>query len=388
MSPTVLKGGLHGEVLRHLRDAGPRTKSQLAQSLGVSRTTLTLSLRSLAAAGHVEDGPLAASSGGRRSVRVRFGPGRRFLAVSVGERRVRVALLDGHLSIVTGVSIDLLSLQGRPATLADTVVGAARRVLDWRPPSAVGVSAADTEATLLTELTTRLAEVYPEAPLATLPAVRAMALGERRSGAAAGIDDFLAVRLGAGVTTAAVTGGELSTGAAGRAGAVGHLRVEEFGPACVCGLSGCLDAFVGSGALLARAGELARRGRSETLRKVLEATGSIDLADVVAAGRSGDRVSLELARDVGHRLGPVLAVFVAQVNPRVVVLGGPIAALGPSLADDLQATVRRVAPDTVANETQIILSTMGEQAVLTGTGSEAVAKWIAARVPHFRTDSP
>ena len=377
MSPVHLRGSLQGQVLRRLRDSGPQTKAQLAQALCVSRTTLAVSVRSLAAAGHVEDGPLAASSGGRRSVCVRIPAKRSFLAVSLGERRVRVAMLDGHLSIVAGVSIDARTLwDGTGSVPAGTVLNAAARVLDERVPCAIGVAAADPQSALLGELTTRLAAMYAGAPVTALPAVRAMALGERRAGTAAGIDDLLAVRLGAGVTAASIVGGELSTGATGRAGEIGHLQVEEFGPTCACGLSGCLDAFVGSAALTARASELARRGRSASLRRVLDSAGSIDLADIVAAGRQGDPVVAQIARDLAPRLGPVVASLVAQVDPSMVVLGGPVAALGPYLMDDVRSTVHHLAPVLTANRTQMMVSTLGEQAVLIGTGAEAVAAWI------------
>ena len=102
-----MRRGLDGEVLRVLRDAGPQTKNQLAHVLVIPRTTLNASVRGLADAGHVEDGSVAASSGGRRSVTVRIACGRRFLVLSMGEAAARVAVLDGQLTVTSGVNIDL-----------------------------------------------------------------------------------------------------------------------------------------------------------------------------------------------------------------------------------------------------------------------------------------
>jgi len=218
--------------------------------------------------------------------------------------------------------------------------------------------------------------------------VRAMALGERRSGAARDVDDFVAVRLGRSVTTATVAGGHTSKGVNGRSGEIGHLRVEEFGPECVCGLTGCLDSFAGSTAVVAQATELAGRGRSATLAGVLDRNGSLDLADLVAAGRAGDPVVAQLARDLGQRLGRVVAGLVAQTNPLCVVLGGPVAALGGHLLGDLRATVYRIAPPLLAEGLEIVLSELGEQAVLIGTASEALERWIVDELEapeHDRT---
>ncbi len=371
-----MRGGLDGEVLRRLRDAGPQTKAELAAWLRVPRTTLQASLRVLVAAGHLEDGPLAPSSGGRRSVSVRVAPSRVAVAVSIGERRVRVAVLDGQLTISAGVSIDLHDRGSAPDPISETVLRATQQLLGGRIPVAIGVASADTGSGLLGELISTLGEVYAGTPVATLPAVRAMALGERRSGAARHVDDFVAVRLGGSVTTATVAGGHLGTGATGRSGEIGHLRVEEFGPACVCGLTGCLDSFVSSVALVGQATELARRGRSAPLARVLDQSGALDLADLVSAGQAGDPAVVQLARELGQRLGRVVASLVAQANPRCIVLGGPVAALGGHLLGDLRATVYRLAPARLAEDLEIVLSELGEQAVLIGTGSEALETWI------------
>ena len=367
--------GLEGEVLRQLRDAGPRSKTQLAESLDVPRSTLTAALRSLAEAGDIEDGPLAPSSGGRRSVTVRVSAGRSFLVVSLGERRVRVAVLDGHLTVVAKVSLNLQECGVEEEPFADTVLRGTQQVLAGRVPVAIGVATADQQSTLTQALTDRLADTYAATPIATLRAVRAMALGERRAGATRGIDDFVAVRLGKSVTTATVSGGILGAGAAGRSGEIGHLQVEEFGPACLCGRTGCLDAFISSEALVAQAVDLAQGGRSETLQHVFDQSGALDLSDLVAAARAGDAVAVQLARDVGQRLGRVVAGLVAHSDPRLVVVGGPVAALGMHLLGDLRATVYRVAPAGLTQGLEVILSDLGEQAVLVGAGWGSFEAW-------------
>ena len=371
-----MRNGLEGELLRLLRDAGPQTKSQLAQTLGVPRTTVSASLRSLADAGHIEDGPLAASSGGRRSVNIRIAPGRLVVAVTLSERRARVAVLDGHLTIATSASIDLQDREPDPERLSGTVLEVTEQVLAGSAPATIGVATVDTESGLNEAVVGRFADVYAGTPVATLPAVRAMALGERRSGAARGVDDFVAVRLGGSVTTTTVAGGRLGLGASGRSGEIGHLRVEEFGPACVCGLTGCLDSFVSPGALVAQATDLVRRGRSPALGQVIDRRGAIEFDDLVAAARAGDPVVALLARDLGQRLGKVVAGLVAQADPRCVVLGGPVTALGRHLMGDLRATVYRLAPPRVAEDLEIVMSVLGLQGVLIGAASTALDLWI------------
>ena len=373
---THVRGGLDGEVLRRLRDAGPQTKAELAAWLRVPRTTLQASLRELVAAGHLEDGPLAPSSGGRRSVSVRVAPSRVAVAVSIGERRVRVAVLDGQLTISAGVSIDLHDRGSAPDPISETVLRATQQLLGGRIPVAIGVESPTRGRGCSASSSAPWGRCTPARRSPRSQPCARWRFGERRSGAARHVDDFVAVRLGGSVTTATVAGGHLGTGATGRSGEIGHLRVEEFGPACVCGLTGCLDSFVSSVALVGQATELARRGRSAPLARVLDQSGALDLADLVSAGQAGDPAVVQLARELGQRLGRVVASLVAQANPRCIVLGGPVAALGGHLLGDLRATVYRLAPARLAEDLKIVLSELGEQAVLIGTGSEALETWI------------
>ena len=40
--------------------------------------------------------------------------------------------------------------------------------------------------------------------------------------------------------------GELFRGAAGTAGEIGHVTIDENGPICRCGNRGCLETFIGA----------------------------------------------------------------------------------------------------------------------------------------------
>ncbi|MEO9322819.1 ROK family protein [Nocardioides sp. C4-1] len=367
--------GLGGEVLRRLRDTGPQTKAQLAAGFDVPRTTLAGTLRQLVADGLVDDGPVAPSSGGRRSVSVRIQPDLRFVAVSIGERRIRVAALGGHLAITSGHSIDLAEHGDDVDAVGSTVLDAVADVVDGARPLALAMAAPDLAAPFAEALRARLADHLPDIDHVALSAVRAMALGERHSGAATGLTDVVAVRLGHSVTSATIAGGRLARGAASAAGEIGHLRVEEFGPSCTCGRTGCLDAYASSAAVVARGRELAERGRSPRLTEILDAQGDLTLADVVAGAEGGDAAVVQLAREAGQRLGPVVAGLVAHANPSRVVLGGPVAALGMHLLGDVRAAAYRLAPPRAAEGVEIVLSERGERAVLVGAGIEAFEAW-------------
>lgn len=71
---------------------------------------------------------------------------------------------------------------------------------------------------------------------------KALALAEGWRGAAAGVDDFVAMVVSTGIGGGIVLGGRLLDGATGNAGHIGHVIVEPGGRLCACGASGCLEA--------------------------------------------------------------------------------------------------------------------------------------------------
>ena len=128
---------------------------------------------------------------------------------------------------------------------------------------------------------------------------------------------------------------------------------------------------------------------SSELSQVLERAGTLDLRDLVTAARAGDAVVAQVARDLGQRLGRVVAGVVAHANPRRVVVGGPVAAMGSSFLGDLRATVYRLALPSLAEGLEMNLSDPDGPADLIGCASAAMTRWIehdfrAAMAPSSR----
>ena len=143
-----------------------------------------------------------------------------------------------------------------------------------------------------------------------------MARGERHGGVARGQDDLVVVRARRHGHHGGVRRRRTSVAAHDDlAGAVGHAKVDEFGPACVCGSSGCLDSFASIHALLDQAVGGGPVGPVPGPARALERTGTVGLHDLAAAVDVGDPVAVQMARDVGRRVGETVAGLVAFANP-------------------------------------------------------------------------
>ncbi|HEY1073414.1 ROK family protein [Brevundimonas sp.] len=159
-----------------------------------------------------------------------------------------------------------------------------------------------------------------------------LALSEAVDGAGAGARSVFGVILGTGCGGGLVIDGKLVEGAHGVAAEIGHISLpwpsvdEAPGPACWCGLNGCLETWV-SGSGFQRDHE-AMTGRAWKAQAIVE------------AARKGDAGAASALDRYIDRLGRALAMIVNLVDPEVFVLGGGMSNVG-ELYDRLPEIVGR-----------------------------------------------
>ena len=182
----------------------------------------------------------------------------------------------------------------------------------------------------------RFAERY-SAPVWVDNDVNVLALGEWRSGVAAGHDDVVVVKIGTGIGAGIISGGRLHRGAQGSAGDVGHIQVvDDPAVICRCGNIGCLEALAGGEALGGRARPPRSRAGAARLRTALDQRGTVTAEDVARAASSGDPVAVAMLQGAGRRVGSMLASVVNFFNPSLIVIGGGV----PNSPDLLLASIR------------------------------------------------
>ena len=216
--------------------------------------------------------------------------------------------------------------------------------------------------------------------------VNVLALGEWRSGVAAGHDDVVVVKIGTGIGAGIISSGRLHRGAQGSAGDVGHIQiVDDPGIICRCGNIGCLEALAG-GEAIGRAGAAAARdGRSARLQTALDQRGAVTAEDVARAASFGDPVAVVLLQEAGRRIGSMLASVVNFFNPSLIVIGGGVANSPDTLLASIRETVYRRSLPLATRELLIQRSSLGGLAGVIGASSmvvdqlfsrDAIGAWI------------
>ncbi|HEX6447350.1 MAG TPA: ROK family protein [Streptosporangiales bacterium] len=362
-------------LLRLLRDEGPRSRAELGDAVQLSRSKLALELDRLTGIGLVEGAGLAASRGGRRSSIVKVASGLRFVGIDIGATSIDVAVTNGELEVLGHASEAVDVREGPDVVLQRAIELVGKVRADGVAPGIHGAGVGVPGPVSFRDGVPVVPPIMPgwdqypvrEAmsqelgcPVLVDNDVNIMALGELHAGLARSADDFLLVKIGTGVGCGIVVGGEVYRGVNGSAGDIGHIQVDEYGPSCACGNSGCLEAYFGGTALARDAVSAARAGRSAVLADRLAEAGTLTAADVGAAAAAGDPVSVQMIRDGGRRVGQVLAGLVSFFNPGMVVIAGGVAKLGHTLLAEVRGVVYRRSLPLATGNMPIVLSELGD----------------------------
>ena len=330
-------------VLGSVHRAGQISRSALATSTGLNRSTVGALVADLMARGLVEEGEaVTTGSVGRPSWLVRpRRDGAVVLAADVRGAMITFAVggLGGHLR--DRVQLDQAPDRRTPeATVEDLValVEGARGVPD-QAQHVLGLGVAvpgivrrqDGFVHLAANLGWRdvpmgdmLRERLGNALRVTMGNDAHLgAWAEHVRGAGVGVDNLVYVASAVGVGGGIIVDGRPLNGASGYAGEIGHIVVNPEGVECRCGARGCLETETGEWALLRAMGRSAVNEREAAEAVLREA----------AAGSPKALAALE---GIGTYLGIGLAALVNVLNPTRLVLGGLFAKAHPYLADAMR----------------------------------------------------
>ena len=367
-------------VIDALRRSGIATRSELAHSTGLSRTTIATLLGDLQARGLVvetADGDGRPGGRGRPPALLRLDPSAgAAVGVDFGHTHVRVAVADLSSTLlaermapidVDGDADGALDLAGdlvyrvlaEAGVSRSRVVGAGmglpgpfdrrRRMINSATilPGWVGRDpAAELEARLGLQV-----EVDNDANLG--------ALGEHRFGAGRGVSDAVYVKLATGIGSGLILRGALHRGATGIAGELGHVQVQPDGVVCNCGGRGCLQTVAAVPSLLGAA--RAAHGPELTLQGLVE---------LVAKGDFGVR---RIVGEAGRAVGRVLSDLCNLVNPEAIIVGGDLSAAGEPLLAGIREAIDRHALPGAAEAVDVRAATLGERAEVLGALALVIA---------------
>ena len=137
--------------------------------------------------------------------------------------------------------------------------------------------------------------------------------------------NFVYVGVSDGVGVGVVVNGELMRGSDHIAGEFAHVPLNLDGPRCMCGATGCWEAYISNLATLSRYfGWNLYKLSPKKLRDAKR--GAFAVSDLIARARGGDKKATAAIEATGHFLGLGLGTIVNAINPECIDLDGEITA--------------------------------------------------------------
>ncbi|MFG1684402.1 ROK family protein [Nonomuraea sp. NPDC049269] len=376
-----------GAILRRLRTETSMSVSALAKAVGLSRQAVTRSLNALAAEGLVEFGSLDrdSSRAGRPAQLVRFRAEAGYvLGLSISPQDLRMAVSD---LAGTVIATDAVQLGGEQVVssgeqVVETLLSTVARTLDSAGITTGDLWFASVGTPGIVDPATGIIRLIPSMPGLTgdilhrrmkdalgCPIyldndVKLATQGERWRGAERREDSLVMVHWGERVGAGIVLNGELYRGASNDAGDVGFLDLFAEAPPeprHPHGL-GPFESWVGGEEIVRLATAAAGRDGDDAFLARIEAAGERAFDAVLDAVVDGTPSALDVIDVVARRFAKGVAAIRAILDPRLVVIGGPLARCGETLL----AAVRRHLSDQPLDQPALEVSTLRDDAVVHG----------------------
>jgi predicted NBD/HSP70 family sugar kinase len=366
-------------VLQLVRRLAPLTRSSLVSASGLNRATVLDLVAELQKRGFVsESGFAPAGRRGGRPARVlemddsRLAVGA--LEVNVDHGAIKCASLQGR--VLFSRRIDLDSSESGPERIIQLLAGlvdSAWSALSETGTRLVWVSVgcpAYVNTSTGTVISSRSLDWHGIPVVAelgaltkgdvhfTLDRLANLAIHAERKAGGWNTDEGIVVLYGDfGIGGSYQRNGQVLRGDFGIGAEFGHVLVEPGGRPCVCGMRGCLEAYVGLGPL------------AQALGIPADGRGRRPLAQILASlSKPGPEVRAEVGRQ-GTRLAQAVASLISVFDPHAVVLGGQLTAVAPLMMPSFRAELERVRA-MHTSRANVLVSKLGTSAVLDG-GIEA-----------------
>jgi len=363
-----------GHLLWLVRTGRARTRAELQNYTGLSRSTVFSRIDALRGAGYLRRSGVEESTGGRPAELLEFDTDHGLVLVAdLGANHARAALLDAGGTLL-GEEHEHIKIGAGPDVVLRWVDAAFTRLLAAAGETAsrvrgigVGVPGpVEYEAGLVTEppimpgwdgvpIADRLRAAWG-CPVFVDNDANLMALGEQ----SANFPDcpaLLLVKVATGIGAGIVVDGRVYRGIDGGAGDIGHVRLPGHPEArCECGLYGCLSA-VASGLALAQ-------------RLTQSGTPTQSGPELVERIRVGHGEAVHLAREAGRLVGEVLATVVCLVNPEVLVIAGDLAET--NFVAGVRETLYTYALPRATRHLEVTTSRLGPLSAVTGAHAMVV----------------
>jgi predicted NBD/HSP70 family sugar kinase len=374
---------LESSLIQRLRLSDGASRIELARAMELAPSTVGLYVDRLIDQGFLREGAKSRLSAGRPRVTLELNPkAGYFVGIEFEARQLSAIALDFSNRTLKRQRQTL-----RATDTAETVLSKIEEAIDAvsaRGKRLLGVGVAvpgtvDNEQGVAVHYefirnwrNVRIAERLGgrfAVPISLENNVRSMALAERWFGLARAVENFVCLGIRSGIGAGVVVQGELYRGENNFAGEIG-------GWSCLSDKSSTpttLEQLASVRAILNQLAEAIGAGRKSSLSSRPSRALTVD--DLLRAARDGDLLVHEKLHAAAEMLGRTICQMSLLLNPRMVIIAGPLADLGDLFLEPMRKAAARDTPALHARTPRIVASQLGDFSGALGAAAMSVHQW-------------
>lgn len=387
---------LEAHILKRVRASSGASRVDLARALGMAPSTAGIYVERLIEGGYLAETDKATREAGRPPILLNLNPqAGEFVGVDFEARNIMAVAVDfsdkplrnAHTQIAETDSVDEITRKIEQ-TIARVLPSDPKRLL----AIGVGVPGLVNSAQGIAiyyeyianwkniPLGRHLEERF-RAPVYLENCVRSMALAELWFGQGLDINDFLCIGIRSGIGAGMILNGRLYSGAYHSAGEFGHWHCPVVSGKAAAWFAADaaktpfapeLQEVASVRAILRALGKAIASGEKTILS---DRSGSLTFQDVIQAMQQRDPLTLLIISEAAKCLGWAIGQLVLVLDPKKVVLAGPLTLLGENILQPLRAVADSIILSEGSKPAEIVNSTMGEFSGALGAAALAVNEW-------------
>lgn len=373
---TLIKNININGILEIIRSKGPISRAEISKITSLTPASISKTTKKLLKIGLLKEMGLGNTSGGRPPVLLKLNASAaNLIGVYLGPKKIELIVsdLDGGIKYETEIFLKNKSkknILNNLIVLLEKVVKASKDEIFGIGIAMNGIVDSEKGVSLYSPHyewgEVNIEKILKEKfgiPIIVDNDVRAMAVAERKFGAAKKENDLAVINISNGIGAGIILNGELYNGSNYSAGEIGHIVVEENSTKrCSCGNYGCLEAVASNQAVIEKVKFKLLNG--EKSRYLNEA--DLTIEKICDAALKGDRVSRDTIIEIARSIGKALSVFVNILNPKLIILVGELNTVSDILYKNINEIVKRYAIGTTQRELEIKASVLKHEAATLG----------------------
>ncbi|MFD0706448.1 sugar metabolism global transcriptional regulator Mlc [Photorhabdus akhurstii] len=145
---------------------------------------------------------------------------------------------------------------------------------------------------------------------------------------------------------------------------IGHIQAEPDGKRCYCGNLGCLETVAGISHILSRA-----KQQLTVLPDSLLNGEPLTIESFCQAVNNGDTLAMDIIRDIGAKIGHIIAIMVNLFNPEKILIGSPLNASQQVLYPVINECIQRYSLPAYSKQIELVATKFNNSGTLSAVAS-------------------